>query len=149
MALPVPQARPGTYGRLAGGLALIAAAAALAALEVSAVGVNDQIGYGAIALALLCTGLLLLMSAVAGYPGLGLAAWRIGPWSLVWGALAFGLATLSWLGPPNRVAAEILPEAILRALWMMAMAMAAFVTGYCAGPYRRWVGRGRRASRAG
>ena len=39
------------------------------------------------------------MSAVAGYGGLGLLAWRIGPWSLAYGAFAFGLATISWIGP--------------------------------------------------
>jgi hypothetical protein len=148
VTLPVPQARPGAYGRLAGGLALIAAAAAMAALQVSAVGVNEQIAWGAIALALLCTGLLLLMSAVAGYPGLGLAAWRIGSWSLVWGALAFGLATLSWLGTQNGIAAEILPGSIVRALWMLAVAMAALATGYCAGPYRLVARRARRATGA-
>ena len=146
VALPVPQARPGSSGLLAGGLLLIAAAAAMAALAMSAVLVNDQIVYGAIALTLLCLGLLLLMPAVAGYPGLGLASWRIGPWSLVWGAFAFGLATISWLSPQDGPAAEILPGSILRALWMMAMAMAAFVTGYCAGPYRLVARRARRAT---
>jgi hypothetical protein len=148
VTLPAPQARPGAHGRLTGGLALIAAAAAVAALEVSAVGVNDQIGYGAIALALFCTGLLVLMSVVAGYPGLGLAAWRVGPWSLGWGALAFGLATLSWLGPQDGIAGEILPESVLRALWMMALAMAMLATGYCAGPYRLVARRARRATSA-
>jgi hypothetical protein len=145
---PVPQGRPGAHGRLAAGLALIAAAAAVAAAGVTVAGVSDQIMYRAIALALLCAGLLPLTSAVAGYPGLGLAQWRVGPWSLAWGALAFGLATLSWLGQQTAVTAEILPQSILRALWMMAVAMAMLATGYCAGPYRLISRRARRATSA-
>ena len=106
-------------------------------MAMSAVSVDDQIRWGAIALAAFCAGLLPLMSVAAGHDGLGLASWRIGPWSLVWGALAFGLATLSWLGPQTRASsAEILPASILRALWMIGVALALLTVGYCAGPHR-------------
>jgi hypothetical protein len=121
---------------LSGGLLLVATAAILVAGGSSAAFVDGQIRLDAIALASFCVGLLLLMSAMAAYDGLGLAAWRIGPWSLLWGALAFGLATISWIGPQAGPAGEILPGSILRALLMIAVAMATLTAGYCAGPYR-------------
>ena len=130
---------------LIAGLFLVATAAALTVGAMSAVMVDDQIAWGAIALATLCTGLLLLMSATTGSDGLGLASWRIGPWSLVWGALAFGLAAITWIGPQTGPQAEILPSSILRAQWMLALAMAMLTVGYCAGPYRFAVAHARRA----
>ena len=130
---------------LIAGLFLVAAAAALAVVAMSAVLVDDQIVWGAIALAVFCTGLLVLMSATTGGDGLGLSSWRIGSWSLVWGALAFGLATITWVGSQTGPAAEILPASILRALWMLALAMAMLTAGYCAGPYRFAVAHARRA----
>jgi len=102
--------------------------------------------WGAIALAVYCTGLLLLTGAVTDYDGLGLVAWRIGPWSLVWGALSFGLATVTWIGPQVGPPAEILPGSILRALWLVAVALTMLSAGYCAGPFRL---AGRQARRAG
>jgi hypothetical protein len=131
-----------------GGLFLVALAAALVVMGWSATDVSGQIGLGAIALTVFCIGLLLLMPAIAGYDGLGLASWRIGPWSLLWGALAFGLATISWLGPQTGPAGEILPDSILRALWMIAVAMAMLTVGYCVGPYRFAVVHVRRATGA-
>jgi hypothetical protein len=82
----------------------------------------------------------------AGHDGLGLASWRIGPWSLVWGTFAFGLATLSWLGPQTGSPAKISPDSILRALWMIGVAFAMLTVGYCAGPYRLAAARARRAA---
>ncbi len=133
---------------LIAGLFLVAAAAALTVVAMSAVVVDDQIIWGAIALAVFCTGLLLLMSATTGGDGFGLSDWRIGSWSLVWGALAFGLATITWIGSQAGTAAEILPASILRALWMLALAMAMLTAGYCAGPYRLAVAHARRAADA-
>ena len=46
------------------------------------------------------------------------------------------LATISWIGPQSGSSAEILPGSILRALWLIAVAMAMFTVGYCAGPRR-------------
>jgi hypothetical protein len=145
---------PGTAARPAGaqflfaGLLLVSVAAVLAITAMSVVSVDDQIRWSALALAAFCAGLLPLMSVAAGHVGLGLASWRIGPWSLVWGALAFGLATISWLGPQTGTgpSAAILPGSILRALWMIAVALAMLTAGYCAGPYRLAAHRARHAT---
>jgi hypothetical protein len=134
---------------LIAGLILVAAAAALAAAAWSATFADDQIRWGSVALALFCTGLLLLLnSAPASHAGLGLASWRLGPWSLLWSALAFGLATISWLGPQTGPPAEILPGSILRALWMIAAAMVMLTAGYGAGPWRLAAGQARRVTDA-
>jgi hypothetical protein len=128
------------------GLFLVAAAAGLVIMALSAASVGDQIRWGAIALAVFCAGLLPLMAVAARHDGLGLTSWRMGPWSLVWGTLAFGLATLSWLGPQSGTPAEILPGSILRALWMIGVALAMLTVGYCAGPHRLAAARARRAT---
>jgi hypothetical protein len=130
------QVRPAASLALIGGPVLVAAAAILTSVALSATSVSDQIRWSAIALGVFCVGLLLLMSAIVGYRGLGLSTWRIGPWALAWGAIAFGPATISWLGPPTSTSAEILPGSILRALWLIAVAMAMFAAGYCIAPRR-------------
>jgi hypothetical protein len=117
-----------------GGLLLVAAAVVLVAVAGWSTAVSGQLLWAALALGTFCAGLLALMSAVAGYGGLGLRAWRIGPWSLTYGAFAFGLATISWIGPQTGAAAEILPRSVLRALWLIATAMALFTIGYCVMP---------------
>jgi hypothetical protein len=116
------------------GLLLLAGAVVLVAVAGWSTALSDQLLCGAVALGAFCAGLLALMSAVAGYGGLGLLAWRIGPWSLAYGAFAFGLATISWIGPQTGAAAEILPRSVLRALWLIAAAMALFTIGYCVVP---------------
>jgi hypothetical protein len=121
----------------------VAVAFVLAALAVSATFVDDQIRWSAMALAAFCCGLLMLMSVAAGHNGLGLADWRIGPWSLVWGAFAFGLATISWIGPQTGPPAEILPGSILRAVVMIGVALASLTAGYCSCPHRLAVARAR------
>jgi hypothetical protein len=140
----VPAARKARSPFLIGGLLAVAVAAGLAALAVSATFSDDQIRWGAMALAALCCGLLMLMPVASGHDGLGLASWRIGPWSLVWAAFAFGLATISWIGPRAGLPAEIWPGSILRALVMIGVAVALLTAGYCAGPYRLAVARARR-----
>jgi hypothetical protein len=117
-----------------GGLLLLAAAVVLVAVAGWSTAVSGQLLWAAVALGTFCAGLLALMSAVVGYGGLGLRAWRIGPWSLTYGAFAFGLATISWIGPQTGAAAEILPRSVLRALWLIATAMALFTIGYCVMP---------------
>jgi hypothetical protein len=133
---------------LCAGLLLVSVSAGLTIMAMSAISVDDQIRWGAIALAVFCAGLLPLMSVAAGYGGLGLASWRIGSWSLVWGSLAFGLATISWLSPQTQAgsSAAILPASILRALAMIAVALAMLTIGYCVGPYRFAACRARRAT---
>jgi hypothetical protein len=123
-----------TRRAIIGGLLLLAAAVVLVAVAGWPTAVSDQLLCGAVALSAFCAGLLALMSAVAGYGGLGLRTWRIGPWSLAYGAFAFGLATISWIGPQTGTAAQILPRSVLRALWLIAVAMALFTIGYCVVP---------------
>jgi hypothetical protein len=148
-AAAVPAAaRPAGAQYLFAGLLLVSVSAVLAGVAMSATSVDDQIRWGAVALAAFCAGLLPLMSVAAGHDGLGLTSWRIGPWSLVWAAFAFGLATISWLSPPAGAnpSAEILPGSILRALWMIAVALALLTAGYCAGPHRLAAYHARRAT---
>jgi hypothetical protein len=142
------KARPADAQFLLAGLLLVSVAAVLAIVAISTTSVDDQIRWGAVALATFCAGLLPLMSVAAEHDGLGLASWRIGPWSLVWGALAFGLATISWLSPQTQTgpSGAILPASILRALWMIAVALAMLTVGYCAGPHRLAAYRARRAA---
>jgi hypothetical protein len=144
----VATARPAGAPFLFAGLLLVSVAAGLVIKAMSAGSVDDQIRWGAIALAAFCTGLLPLMSVAAKHDGLGLASWRIGPWSLVWGAFAFGLATISWLGPQTETgpSSAIVPASILRALWMIALALAMLTVGYCAGPHRLAAQHARRAT---
>ena len=91
---------------LCAGLLLVSVAAGLTIMALTAISVDDQIRWGAIALAVFCAGLLPLMAVAAGHAGLGLASWRIGSWSLVWGTFAFGLATISWLGPQTQASSS-------------------------------------------
>jgi hypothetical protein len=144
----VAMARPAGTQFLFIGLLLVGVSAVLAIVAMSAISVDDQIRWGAVALAAFCAGLLPVMSAAVGHDGLGLSTWRIGPWSLVWGALAFGLATISWLSPQTETgsSAAILPGSILRALWMIAVALALLTLGYCAGPHRLAAYHARRAT---
>jgi hypothetical protein len=144
--ISAPGPRPHTSTRLTAGFALIGVAAVLAIAAVSAAAVHDQIRWGAVALAVFCAGLLPLMSAAAGYGGLGLSCWRIGPWALVWGSLAFGLATLSWNRAKGGPSVIIEDSSVLRALWLIAAAMAMLTIGYCVGPYRFLADRARRAA---
>ncbi|MGH3205248.1 MAG: hypothetical protein ACRDP5_24840 [Streptosporangiaceae bacterium] len=142
-------ARPASSPFLVVGLLLVAVAAALVIMALSAASVDDEIWWGAVALTVFCAGLLPLMTVASRSDGLGLASWRIGPWSLVWGALAFGLATISWLGPQiGSSSAEILPDSILRALSMIGVALTMLTAGYCAGPYRLAVTRARHVTDA-
>jgi hypothetical protein len=141
-------ARSASSQALLAGLFLVAVAAALVIMALSAASVDDEIWWGAVALATYCAGLLPLMTVAARHDGLGLASWRIGPWSLVWGAVAFGVATISWLGPQIGPPAEILPGSILRALSMIGVALTMLTVGYCAGPYRLAVARARHVTDA-
>ena len=71
---PVPAATTRSAGAqfLIVGLLLVSVAATLVIMAMSAVSADDQIRWGAIALAAFCCGLLMLMSVAAGHDGLGL-----------------------------------------------------------------------------
>ena len=148
MPSTVPTARAVASPSLVAGVFSLVGAAALVAVAVSTVLPGGKIVWGSIALTVFSIGLLLLMSAAVGYGGLGLASWRVGPWALAWGAIAFGLSTVSWLGLQTGTADEIWPDSILRALWMIGVALAMLTVGYCVGPHRLAAVRAQRASEA-
>ena len=91
--------------------------------------------WGSLALAVYVAGLLILVGAVHGNE-LGLARWRLGPWMLLWYGVASGLATVTWRQPLIGTPGEITVASVMRALWLVAVAMTAWVTGYFVGPGR-------------
>lgn len=90
--------------------------------------------WGAIALAAWCGALLAAVAMLSCRDGLGLAQWKIGPWSLLWCAVTSGLASVSWADPQYGLAAQILPSSVVSAEWLTAVAMTAWAAGYLAGP---------------
>ena len=112
----------------------VAAAFVLCAetLATSAVPVHAVI-WGSLALACYAMGLLFLVGA-KDVNGLGLSRWKIGPWILTWYGLAFGLATVTWSQPQTSIAAQIAVSSVLRALWLVAVAMTCWIVGYAIGP---------------
>ena len=62
--------------------------------------------WGGLALAVLALGLLCLVGGAL-HHDLGLGRWKIGSLMLVWYALAYGVATLTWSQPQTGVATEI------------------------------------------
>ena len=90
------------------------------------------------ALALTCYAVALLCLVGAGNHGdLGLARWQLGPWILLWYGIAFGLTTVTWRHPlTTGVTAEIAISSVLRALWLVAVGMTAWMVGYCGAPSR-------------
>ncbi len=86
--------------------------------------------WGGLALAAYAAGLLCLVGAQLG-KGLGLACWRLAPWTLLWYSVAFGLVTTAWSDPQT---GQIAVSSVLRALWLIAVGMTAWVVGYFAGP---------------
>ena len=88
---------------------------------------------GRLALAAYAAAFLYLVRA-AQHPGLGLAHWRFGSWVLFWYAAAFGVATMSWSQPQSGASAQIAISSVLRALWLVAVGLTAWVLGYFVGP---------------
>ena len=91
--------------------------------------------WGGLSLAVYAFGLLFLVTAALGR-SMGLAHWKFGACTLLWWAVVFGLATVSWSHPQAGIPAEISVVSVLRALWLIAVAMTAWVTGYLVGPVR-------------
>ena len=103
--------------------------------------------WGGLALAVLMFGLLCLAGAAL-HHDLGLSRWKIGSLMLVWYGLTYGVATVTWSQPQAGVATEISVPNVLRALWLVAVGMTAWATGYLIGPgmpARRFAGRAVRA----
>jgi hypothetical protein len=89
--------------------------------------------WGGLAFACYAWSLLLLVT-IRDRIRAALAAWRTGPWMLVWYALAFGLATVTWAQPQTGAASEVDVTNVLRALWLLAVGMTAWAAGYMLGP---------------
>jgi hypothetical protein len=148
----------GPSGRDAGNLALTVAAASTRAEVVSArrsmtaavalftaatvllcgtVANSDRparaVVWGSLALASYSGGVLCFVGRRQG-TGLGLGLWRLGPWTLLWYGVIFGLATITLSHPWNWAMAEIAPSSILKALWLIAAAITAMAAGYVIGP---------------
>ena len=101
------------------------------AVETSDIPVRSVV-WGGLALGVYAVGLLCLIGARGS--GLGLVSWRIGPWTMVWYCVAFGLATLTWSQPQAGLQSQIMVSNVLRALWLVAIGMTVWGIGYLVGP---------------
>ena len=144
----VPARLPGSSGRqlrlIIAALTFLAAAPLLLAWTLAT---SDRpttaVVWGGLALAVLMFGLLCLAGAAI-HQDLGLSRWKIGSLMLVWYALAYGVATVTWSQPQAGVATEISVPSVLRALWLVAVGITAWAAGYLIGPgmpARRFAGR--------
>jgi hypothetical protein len=115
------------------GFALVAAAVVL--LDVTLVTLDRDttaVVWGGLALAAYAGGLLFLISAEQ-RSDLGLARWKIGPWTLLWYSVVFGISTVTWSGPQTGIDSEIALSSVLRALWLVAAGVSAWMLGYRTG----------------
>lgn len=134
----VPASLPGPSDRqlrlIIAALTLLAASALLLARTLAT---SDRpttaVVWGGLALAVLMFGLLCLVGAVL-HHGLGLSRWKIGSLMLVWYALAYGVAAVTWSQPQAGTTAEISVPSVLRALWLVAVGITAWAVGYLIGP---------------
>lgn len=113
---------------------LAAAAVLLTGVTLAERGIPSRaVVWGGLAFACYACSLLLLVT-IRDRIRAALAAWRLGPWMLVWYALAFGLATVTWAQPQTGIAAEVNVINVLRALWLLAVGMTVWAAGYMLGP---------------
>ena len=130
--------------RIPVGLMLVAGALVLLGCELANSAVPAvAVVWGAIALAVYAVGLLCFASPGARIE-LGIVQWKIGSWLLLWYGVAFGILTVTWSRPQAGVDAEIAVSSVLRALWLVAVGMTAWVIGYLLGPGRLAQGLGER-----
>ncbi|WP_030144599.1 hypothetical protein [Glycomyces sp. NRRL B-16210] len=97
--------------------------------------VREELVLRTIAVTLLAFAALRVVTALPGNEN-GIGRWRLGPWYLLWTALAFGLASLTWLGPQTGSATRIMPASVVTGLGVLALAVAAWTLGYVLGPPR-------------
>jgi hypothetical protein len=111
--------------------------AAAAALFCATLANSDVPGsavvWGSLALASYSGGVLCFVGRRQEH-GLGLGLWRLGPWTLLWYSVIFGLCTIALIHPWDSEVAEIAPSSILKALWLIAGAITAMASGYVIGP---------------
>lgn len=91
--------------------------------------------WGGLALAAYLAGLLCLI-AERQRAGMGIASWKLGPWTLLWYGIAYGITTVTWSQPQTNTATQIALSSVLRALWIMAVGMTVWALGYWIGPGR-------------
>jgi hypothetical protein len=124
----------GGRGRAVTAAMLAAAAFVLLGLALASGWPTTAVVWGGLALTALA--LAFLFALGAHQVDIGLSRWQLGPWILLWYAIAFGLATVTWSQPQVGVATEIAVSSVLRALWLVALGLAAWMLGYIIGPGR-------------
>lgn len=119
-----------------GALLLLAAAAALADVAMRQLAVPTRaIMWGALAVAALGYGLVcLLAAALPG--GRVLSRWKFGPWMMIWFGTSYGLATLTWNQDSTLAGSQLEPSSVLKALCLVSVAVAMWLTGYLGAPRR-------------
>jgi hypothetical protein len=131
-------AEPGgvAYGRTAAALILATVAAALLLPEgLLPFTERTRVAFAAVAVAILCIAALQLVRALPGTYD-GIARWRIGPWYLIWTAIAFGVASLTWLRPATGAARMIRLDSVALALTLVGGSVLVWTVGYLVGPTR-------------
>ena len=145
-----PASLPGSPARrlqlITAGLTFLAASSVLLAWTLAT---SDRpttaVVWGGLALAALAFSLLYLSGgALHNDVSLGLGRWKLGSLMLVWYALAYGIAAVTWSKPQIGVATEISVPSVLQALWLVGVGITAWAAGYLIGPglaARRFAGR--------
>jgi hypothetical protein len=122
--------------RLLGVVTLAAAAGAmLLPSGFLPLGVRDELVIRAVSVTLLAFAALLLITGLPGNEQ-GISRWRLGPWYLLWSGLAFGLASLTWLGQQTGSASRIALPSVVEGLGVLGLGIAAWTAGYMLGPPR-------------
>jgi hypothetical protein len=127
--------RPGSFPMRHRLLASLFAAAAVALwlpAGFRALDVRGQLGLGALSVTLLSFAALATVTATP-QGARGISRWRIGPWYLLWSALTFGIAPLTWLMPQTGSASRIPIASVLTAIVLFGMSIVPWTVGYCAG----------------
>ncbi len=98
-------------------------------------GIREELAFRTLSVTLLAFAAL---QVILGLPGneQGISRWRLGPWYLLWSGLAFGLASLTWLGPQTGPAAIIALPSVVEGLGVLGMGIVAWTVGYVLGPPR-------------
>lgn len=110
----------------------VPAALSVLARAVWPIGVQTQVLLGAASVVLLA---VVGVRLITGLPGTarGIAHWRIGPWFLLWAAVSFGVASVTWLDQQTGTARLVTLASVVDALDIMAVALVCWTVGYVAG----------------